>query len=162
MNRRVVVSLFAVCGSTVPALAQCVPQSWPMGSGCGFSTPWGVPIAQCTGQPTIGNAAFGFTSSTQCVGAPVTAILLVGTCLTPPVLFTNPSSGLCLSEAVCALHVNPIAVVPGVLQGGSFAYATPIPNVPQFVGLQVCVQSAHWCTGLPCIMASNAVRVTLL
>lgn len=162
MDLRAVASCLLGIVAAAPAVAQCVAHSFPMGSGCGFSTPWGVSVAQCSGQPTIGNAGFGITSTSLCLGTPIVGALMVGTCLPSPIVFTNASTGLCISQAVCALYVNPIVVVPGTLQGGVFVYATPIPNAPQFVGLQVCVQAAHTCTGLNCVMGSNALRVTLM
>lgn len=141
---------------------QCTYVSFPMGSGCGSSTPWGIPVVSCSGVPSLGNGSFGFTTTAPCVGVPVVGLLLVGVCLPAPIVFTSgAASGLCVSEAVCALHVNAIVMLPGFPMAGGFGFSTPIPNDPLLVGLQLCVQGAHTCSGLPCVSGTNALRVTV-
>lgn len=152
--------LVAVVGAASTS-AQCVNHSAPWGSGCGYSTPFGIPVASCNGAPSIGNASFGFTTTAPCVGVPVFGVLLVGFCLPSPIQFTNPSSGLCVAESFCALYVNAVVMLPGLPSAGAFAYSTPIPNDPQLVGLQLCVQGAHTCSGLSCLSGTNAIGVTL-
>ena len=162
MFLRAAVSLLSALVASTPVSAQCVAHSFPMGSGCGYSTPWGIPVASCSGAPSIGSASFGFTTTAPCIGVPVAGVLLVGLCLPAPLVFTSgAATGLCVSEAVCALYVNPIVMLPGLPQAGGFAFSTPIPNDPQLVGLQLCVQGAHTCSGLPCLSGTNAIRVTL-
>lgn len=162
MLLRAVASLFPAIVAAATVSAQCALQSFPMGSGCGYSTPWGIPVVSCSGVPSIGNAGFGFTTTAPCIGVPVVGLLLVGVCLPSPVVFTNgPASGLCVSEAVCALFVDTVVMLPGVAQAGGFAFSTPVPSAPQLIGLQLCVQGAHTCSGLPCVSGTNSVRVTL-
>lgn len=162
MFLRVAALLLLALAVAAPLSAQCVPYTFPMGSGCGYTTPWGIPVASCSGTPSIGNASFGFTTTAPCIGVPVAGVLLVGFCRPTPLLFTSgATSGLCVSEAVCALHVNPVVFLTGLPQAGGFAFTAPIPNSPQLVGLQLCVQGAHTCSGLPCLSGTNAVRVTL-
>jgi hypothetical protein len=162
MVRRAALALLLSGLASATSVAQCVNVSVPMGSGCGFSTPFGIPVVSCTGAPSIGNASFGFTTSTPCPGVPTAGALLVGTCLPSPIQFLDgPSTGLCISQAVCALWVSPIVFLTGLPQAGGFAFPTPIPNDPQLVGLQLCVQGAHTCSGLSCLSATNAVGVTL-
>ena len=147
--------------AAAPVSAQCTYVSFPLGSGCGFSSTGGIPVLSCFGAPSIGNASFGFTTTAPCLGVPVVGLLLVGLCLPAPVVFTNPASGLCLSQVVCALYVDAIVMLPGLPYAGGFAFSTPVPNDPQLVGLELCIQGAHTCSALSCVSGTNALRVTV-
>jgi len=167
MNHTAMQSFAAVLLFAGGLLGQCQNVSLPGGSGCGAFTPFGIPFLNCLGAPTIGNAGFGFTATAPCSGGPVNgaALLLRGVCRAVPLVqFNYGPGGMCgPSQAVCALHVDIAAVVPGTLASGGaqFSYSVPVPNVPQLVGLQLCVQHAHACDTVNCIAASHGVRVTL-
>jgi hypothetical protein len=141
--------------------AQCV-FSPPGGSGCGISTPFLIPTIACSGAPSIGNQSFALTTTAPCVGSPSSGLLLIGNCLPSPIQFTDgPATGLCVAQAFCALYLDPCVVLIGAPTGSGFAYQLPVPANPQFVGLQLCVQGAHTCTGLSCVSATNNVQVTV-
>jgi hypothetical protein len=157
-------ALVAAACLTLPSAAQCTLASGPYGSGCGGFTPFGIPVVTCSGAPTIGNPGFGFTTTAPCFPAPTSAVILVGTCRTTPIVFASGygAGGLCgPSMAVCAQYLDIVTWFLGTPQAGGFAFATPVPNVPQLVGLQLCVQGAHVCPGVPCLAVTNAMRVTL-
>ena len=124
-------------------------------------------MLNCSGAPAIGNAGFGLTATAPCIGNPMNyaALLLLGVCRAVPLVqFNYGPGGMCgPSQAVCALYVDIAAVVPGILAAGGsqFSYAVPVPNSPQLVGLQLCVQHAHACDLQNCIAASHGVRVTI-
>ncbi len=146
---------------------QCQLASSQGGSGCGGYTPFGIPFLSCAGSPAIGNAGFGFTATAPCSGGPVNgaALLLLGVCRATPLPLTNyGAGGMCgPSQALCALFVDFVALVPGALAPGGFqfAYGVPVPNAPPLVGLQLCAQHEHTCDVVNCIAASHAVRVTI-
>ncbi len=163
---RIVAPLAIAHLACAPIVAQCVNISIPQGSGCGYVTPFGIPVASCNGAPSIGNASFGFTTTAPCLAAgnATAGLLLIGLCLPAPIAITTGfgPGGVCgPSQALCALYVNVIGVAVGVAQAGGFAFPTPVPNDPGLVGLQLCVQGANVCSGGPCVSATQGVRVTL-
>jgi hypothetical protein len=156
----------AVCSALAvvsPAVAQCTNVSTPGGSGCGNFTPFGIPTLQCTGSPTMGNPAFGFTANVPCTATFGT--LMLGVCRSAPLVFNTGfgSGGLCgPSQAPCALFVDAAVTLPGVSRAGGFTFSVPIPNLPQLIGLRLCAQNANVCSQLVCISASQGVSVTVL
>jgi hypothetical protein len=164
MLRLGLASLFAACGTTLSA--QCVSIGAPGLNGCGGVAGLGISILSCVGAPTIGSTSFGFTASAPCtVGTASWAVLLVGTCRTPLVLFNYGPGGMCgPSQATCAMTLDIVVALPaGPLSGGLYSYAAPIPAIPQLVGLLLCAQEAHYCPApaLACVGASQGMRVTL-
>jgi hypothetical protein len=161
MRFRAAAALLLAVLAPTHAVAQCV-YSTPGATGCGPSSPFWIPMISCNGAPSIGNPTFGVTTSTPCIGTPNAGLLLVGACLPAPIQFTSgPATGLCVAEAFCALYLDPCVVLMGTLSSGGFTYSLPVPNNPLFVGIQLCMQGVHTCTGMSCVGATNNVRVTV-
>lgn len=144
--------------------AQCTLHSSPGGSGCGTSTPFGIPTITCVGSPQLGNAAFGVTANVPCVMT--VSALLLGPCRAQPFVIRSPFGvgGFCgPAEALCALFVDAATsiVVPGTPRTGGAAFAVPVPNDPRIVGALFCAQEFNLCTmpGGACIGASNAIAI---
>jgi hypothetical protein len=161
MIRAAAASLLSVLAA-VPAAAQCT-FSTPMASGCGHSSPFGIPVIGCNSAPLVGNQSFAITTTAPCIGSPTAGLLLIGNCLPAPIQILNgPATGICVAEAFCALYLDPCVVLVGASTGGGFRYDLPIPAIPQLAGLQLCLQGAHTCTGMSCIAATNNARVTVM
>lgn len=156
--------LVAAALFTVASRAQCTLHSSPGGSGCGTSTPFGIPTIACVGSPQIGNAAFGVTANVPCTMT--ASALLLGACRTQPFVIRSPFGvgGFCgPAEAVCALFVDETAaiVVSGTPRAGGANFAVPVPNDPLLVGVRFCAQEFNLCAmpGGACIGASNAIAI---
>jgi hypothetical protein len=159
-TRLVAWSLACVCSSAL--LGQCSNVSLPWGSGCGGFSPFGIPVLSCAGSPTVGNLAFGLTTTAPCASS--SGFLLVGPCLSAPLVITSGHGpgGICgPSQAVCALHVDPCLVLTGAPTGGGYAFSTPIPNDAGLVGLALCAQGVPVCAAEPCFAATQGVRVVV-
>ncbi len=162
MLLRALVSFALVVVAAAPLAAQCVNAGLPFGSGCGHSTPFGIPVASCAGAPSLGNPTFGFNTTAPCIASG--GLLLLGPCLPAPFVFTSGfgPGGLCgPSEATCALFVDPVCVLTGIAQGSGFLFPAPVPNHPSLVGLQLCVQGANICSGMGCIAMTQGIQFTL-
>jgi hypothetical protein len=160
LHRLVALSLALSLSSALAG--QCANVSLPWGSGCGLTTPFGIPFLSCVGAPTVGNLSFALTTSAPCVST--CGFLLVGPCLPAPVAFPfgYGAGGMCgPSEAVCLLHVDPCVALPGVPTAGGYSFSTPIPNDPGVVGLHLCAQGVPLCSAVPCLAATQGVSVTV-
>lgn len=154
-------------GLATSLAAQCGFVSSPGGSGCGSSTPFGIPTIACAGQPQLGNQSFAVTARVPC--AMSASALLLGNCLVTPHLIRGPfgANGFCgPTEAVCALYVDVAlsVVIPGTAISGGASFAIPVPNDPGLRSLRFCAQEWNLCT-LPtgsCLGASQAISITLL
>ena len=148
------------------ASAQCTLFGSPGGSGCGFSTPWGIPTIRCSGAPTVGNQSYAIEASIPCQTA--APLLMLGSCQPTPLRIGGPfgAGGFCgPTEASCLLFVGPsiYAGVPGVSTAppSGFRFALPIPADPALRGGIVCAQMFTLCatTGGACIGASHGLSV---
>jgi hypothetical protein len=149
-----------------PASAQCTLYGSPGGSGCGFSTPWGIPTIRCSGAPTVGNQSYAIEANIPCqTTAPM---LMLGSCLAPPYRIGGPfgAGGFCgPTEASCLLFIGPriYAGVPGVSTAppSGFRFALPIPADPALRGGVVCAQLFTLCAtmGGTCLGASHGLFV---
>jgi len=160
MTRQLFCSFALAVVAASHAVAQCTNASIPAATGCGWSMPFGIPTVSCAGSPTIGNATFTVTSSPQCLGTATVGILVVGTCRPALLLPMGPGAACGPTQATCAQYVDIITAIPGTVSAGGFSFSTPIPNIPQLAGLQLCAQSALFCTG-GCVAVSNGLRITL-
>jgi hypothetical protein len=148
------------------ASAQCTPYGSIGGSGCGFSTPWGIPTIRCAGAPTVGNQSYAIEANIPCQTA--TPILMLGGCLATPYRIPGPfgAGGFCgPTEASCLLFVGPAiyASVAGVSTTPpyGFRFALPIPADPALRGSVVCAQLFAPCAipGGACLGASHGLFV---
>lgn len=165
MRSFVLASAFLLAALT-HASAQCTIYGSPGGSGCGSSTPWGIPTIRCSGAPTVGNQSYAIEASIPCqTTAPM---LMLGGCLPVPYRITGPfgAGGFCgPTEASCLLFVGPsiFAAVPGssTTPPYGFRFALPIPADPALRGSAVCAQLFTFCatTGGACIGASHGLFV---
>lgn len=148
--------------TSAPLAAQC-SFSTPMATGCGYSSPFAIPTIACNGAPVVGNQSFALTTTAPCVGTPSGGLLLIGACLATPIqILDGPATGICVAQAFCARYLDPCVVLVGTPTSGGFSYHLPIPADPLLVGLQVCMQGVHTCTGLSCVAATNSAQVRVL
>lgn len=164
MRPSVLILLAAVAA---PLAAQCRDLGLRGGSGCGLSTPWGIPTMSCSGTPQIGNQAFAMSANVPCTATG--AVLMVGACLAAPIVIRGPwgPGGFCgPAEAVCAVFVDLASAVaiPGAPRVGGFTFPLPIPNDASLRGLTVCTQEVNVCaiTSGACVGASHGVAITFL
>ncbi len=157
-------TVLVLLAASVPA--QCTLLSSPGGSGCGWSTPFGIPTIQCVGSPQLGNQSFAITANVPC--PMVVSALMLGACRSAPLVIRSPFGvgGFCgPAEAVCALFLDPSAavLVPGTPRAGGASFAIPVPNDPSLANLGFCAQELNLCAmaGGVCLGASNAISVTV-
>jgi hypothetical protein len=152
--------------ATTHATAQCTLFGSVGGSGCGFSTPWGIPSIRCSGAPTVGNAGFAIEANIPC--QTTTPLLMLGSCQPVPIRITGPfgAGGFCgPTEATCLLFVGPsiFAAASGTstTPPNGFSFALPIPSDPALRGGVVCAQLFTFCatTGGACLGASHGISV---
>lgn len=149
-----------------PSLAaQCRDVGSRGGSGCGLSTPFGIPTLSCVGTPRIGNQSFTMSANVPCNAT--ASLLMVGACLGTPIVIRGPfgAGGFCgPAEAVCAAFVDLTSAIAilGSPQGGSFVFSLPIPNDPALRGVTLCTQEVNVCSlpGGSCVGASHGVAIT--
>lgn len=136
------------------APAQCANLALPGQSGCGHSTPGGMPAISCAGAPAVGNVAFGVSASIPCLAS--FPVLPVGTCLPSPLLITGPFG----AGGFCGPPTAPCLAFVGLT---TFLVLPPIPNNPTLAGTTVCVQEANLCLqpGGSCIGASQGLSITV-
>lgn len=161
--RRTVLLLLLPCA--LPA--QCIDMA-PAGlNGCGFFTPFGIPVLRCDNAPMHGNSGFVLSSTAPCNVS--IGVLVAGLCPPGSVVVRGPfgAGGFCgPSMATCALFVDTAAsaMIPGTLAQGLFTFPVPIPADPRLVGARFCGQAFELCAHSPgavCIAASQGVAVTV-
>lgn len=158
--------VYALVFLTASAASQCVVVGSVGGSGCGVSTPFGIPRVTCNSQPVLGNAAFAVDAAVPCPAS--AGILLIGACLPQAQVIRGPFGfgGFCgPTESVCALFVDPqgAIAISGFVTPGGYSFPLPIPNDPGLAGLRLCAQQAGLCSFAQgsCIHASHGMQITL-